>query len=92
MSVKVKFFANFREIIGQKEITSSADTVQELLDEIVKEHEDIGNELYANKETGELNEFVNVMVNGRRIEMLEGMNTVLKDEDTVAIFPPVAGG
>lgn len=92
MPVKVKFFANFREIIGQKEVTSSANTVQELLNKIVREHKEMENELYANKKRGEINEFVNIMVNGRRIGMPDGMETVLKDEDTVAIFPPVAGG
>ena len=33
-----------------------------------------------------------VLVNGRRAEFLDGMNTKLSDEDTVFLFPVVAGG
>lgn len=33
-----------------------------------------------------------ILVNGRRVEFLNGINTELKDEDTVQIFPVVAGG
>jgi len=32
------------------------------------------------------------MVNGRRIEFLQGLDTPLTDRDTVQIFPVVAGG
>ncbi len=40
----------------------------------------------------ELGERVIVMVNGRRSEFLKGLDTELKDEDTVQVFPVVAGG
>lgn len=33
-----------------------------------------------------------VMVNGRNVEHLQGVTTPLADEDTVALFPLVAGG
>lgn len=39
-----------------------------------------------------LGERVIVMVNGRRVEFLGGLDTPLKDTDTVLIFPVVAGG
>lgn len=40
----------------------------------------------------ELGEKIIVMVNGRRVEFLSGLDTPLKDSDTVQIFPVVAGG
>ena len=39
-----------------------------------------------------IREYVNVLVNGRSINFLEGLKTELSDGDEVAIFPPVAGG
>lgn len=33
-----------------------------------------------------------ILVNGKNIEHLEKLNTKLKDEDLVSIFPPVGGG
>lgn len=32
-----------------------------------------------------------MLVNGRRVEFLSGLDTPLKDSDTVQIFPVVAG-
>ena len=40
----------------------------------------------------DLGERVIVMVNGRRVEFLDGLDTPLKDSDTVLIVPVVAGG
>ena len=39
-----------------------------------------------------LGEKIIVLVNGRRVEFLSGLDTPLKDSDTVQIFPVVAGG
>ena len=33
-----------------------------------------------------------VLVNGRRIEFLDGIHTVLHETDTVFVFPVIAGG
>ncbi len=92
MPVEVKFFANFREIVGQKKVTMSANSVQDLLLKIKDEYSELNQEIFSDLESAELKDFVNVMVNGRRIDMLEGTETELEDGDTVAIFPPVAGG
>lgn len=92
MPVEVKFFANFREIVGQKKITISGGSIQDVLVEIKEEYSDLNSEIFSNAENLELKNFVNIMVNGRRIDMLEGTETKLEDGDTVAIFPPVAGG
>ena len=39
-----------------------------------------------------LGERVIVMVNGRRAEFLNGLDTALRETDTILIFPVVAGG
>lgn len=33
-----------------------------------------------------------IMVNGRRIEFINGYNTRLRNGDTITVFPPSAGG
>lgn len=40
----------------------------------------------------QLRPYVRVMVNGRDIELAQGLETVLASEDQVAIFPPIVGG
>lgn len=92
MAVEVKLFANFREGVGQGEISIPAKSVKELIENISQEYENLEDELYRNKETGELNEFINILVNGRRIDVRNDYSMKLEDDDTVAIFPPVSGG
>ncbi len=87
--VRVKFFANFREAAGLKEVDIDASNIKELLDVIVKKFQSLGPLIF---EDGELRDYVHIMVNGRHINHLEGLDTKLKKDDTVAIFPPVSGG
>lgn len=43
-------------------------------------------------ENGDLRPDIIVLVNGRNVRFLGGLRTPLKEDDEVAIFPPVAGG
>ena len=36
--------------------------------------------------------YVRVMVNGRDIELANGLDTPVNEDDQLAIFPPIAGG
>lgn len=93
MAIVVKFFASFREATGVGEVViPAAGNVGELLDELVERFgEKLSSQLYHPK-TKRLLETVNILVNGRGINLLEGLNTPLKNGDVVAIFPPVSGG
>jgi molybdopterin synthase sulfur carrier subunit len=93
LAVTVKFFAGFREAAGkeQERVEGAAD-VGSLLEELVRRFgERMLVQLYE-PGTKKLRGIVHVLVNGRSIDLLEGLKTPLKEGDVVAIFPPVAGG
>jgi MoaD family protein len=93
LAVTVKFFANFREATGreQERVEGVAD-VASLIDELVKRFgKRLVEQLYE-PGTRKLRGTVHILVNGRGINLLEGLKTPLKDGDVIAIFPPVAGG
>ena len=92
----VKFFAFFRnpDFAGCKEMEwpQNADTVIELCRQIADR---FGEKFRKELLTPDCNGICDrsfVLVNGRRIEFLEGVHTPLKDTDTVLVFPVVAGG
>lgn len=89
MAVELRFFATFREAVGQKvlerEVAEGA-TVGDVLDDLVDEY---GIDVY---EDGEIRNQVSVMKNGKDVYHLDGRDTPLADGDTLSVFPPVAGG
>jgi len=93
MPVTVRFFANFRDATGRDwVVVEKAADVASLLDELSKKFGENLTKLLFSSGTRELRKDMTILVNGKPIRLLEGVNTPLKDEDVIAIFPPVAGG
>ena len=90
--VLVKFFATVREATGVKNIEVEADTIRQVLDLLQTTFGDRFTQTVIDSETGNLKQFFSCMVNGKRIELLDGYDTKLADNDAVALFPPVGGG
>ena len=91
----VKFFAYLREstYAGCKELTCPApETVARLGQELSRRFGPAFRGEFFSPDGTQLGERVIVLVNGRRIEFLQGLDTPLTDRDTVQIFPVVAGG
>lgn len=94
MKVTVKFFTTLREITDKREeeINFSKDfTVGELLEQLSKKY---GRRFmdYVYDQKGNVQSYLQFLVNGRSITTREGLKTKLKEGDRVAIIPPVGGG
>ncbi len=90
--VTVKFFATVREITKIPRIEMEARNIRELLEELKVKYGKQFIDTVIDPETGEMKRFFSCMINGKRIELLDGYDSVLKDGDAVALFPPVGGG
>jgi sulfur-carrier protein len=82
----VKLYANLRKLAGTKELSVSGETLRAALDDLTRLNASLQAVLLEN---GELRPHVIVTVNGQNLISLD---TPLASEDTIAIFPPIAGG
>lgn len=92
MRITVKAFATLREILGGTGILyielPEGSTIEDLLRNLKERY---GSGLSIDELSGGSSN-VKVLVNGREIMYLGGLKTTLKDGDSVAFIPPVAGG
>ena len=65
-------------------------TVGDLLTALAARYPGVGDALFTSP--GEVRAYVNISKNGRNIHFTGGLETPLEDGDTVALFPPAAGG
>jgi len=94
--IKVKGYLTYRDLIGQREIEQPDDVPVSLLDFINKLAIEIGGKYgraLIDEESDTIGKSVAVMLNGMHYNHLpDRLNTVLKNKDEIAIFPPGAGG
>ncbi len=87
--ISVRFFANLREFTKTKELRLEGNTVKDILEIICKKFPGLRAMIFKDEN---LQPHVNVFLNGRNILELSGLLTQLKQDDEIAIFPPVSGG
>jgi len=92
MTVKVRFFARFRELLGTDIPTEPANgtTLLSLVRGIAQKKKEGYDAIFD--EYGNFHEFVIVMRNGKRVEHEDAVTVRVADGDEIAVFPPVAGG
>jgi len=92
MTVKVRFFARFRELLGTDILAEpgSGTAIVSLVRDIAQEKKEGYDAIFDDH--GNFREFVIVMRNGKRVENADAGKTVIADGDEIAVFPPVAGG
>ena len=91
--MRIRAYATLQEVVGgsvlDRDLPGGA-TVGEILRILAEEHPGLGDKLWDEK--GNLRGYINVLLNGRSIEYLQGELTPVKAADTLSLFPPVGGG
>jgi len=75
---------------GQSEVEATGGNVGEVLRALTAEYPDTQSQLFGDE--GDLNRYVNVYLNDEDVRVLSGLETAVKDGDTVVILPAMAGG
>ncbi len=89
MDVEVLLFGQLRELTGIHQEVISVGKRARLTDLIERLGERYG--AVFGEEIDHIAE-LRILINGREYSLLGGMETQLKDKDTVAFLPPIEGG
>jgi len=91
MAVTVYIPTSFRRVTNNRDrVELAAPDISRLLDQLEASYK--GLKGLMRDEGGEVHRHVNIYVNNEAIESLQGVRTLLKDGDEVAIIPALAGG
>ena len=95
MKITLHTILGIKEVIGQRlsEIDlPPGSTVEDFLTYMKERWGDKLSARLFDPDSGAVLPYVRIMVNGQTIQLLEGMQTPLKEGDEVLILPPVSGG
>jgi sulfur-carrier protein len=91
--VQVALFASLREVAGVSVLdvpAESGDTVGEVLEGLFEHCPELREKVMD--EENELQDAVSVLLAGRNVCLLQGLDTPVGQAERVALFPAVAGG
>jgi len=90
MTVTVRIPTPLRTLTGgQDEVDAQGGTVAEVIDDLERRHAGVKERLCDAKG---VRRFVNVYLGEEDIRFLDGLDTAVKDGDTLSIVPAIAGG
>ena len=91
MSKKLLIPTPLRPFVNQKEeVEISANTVDAALKDLALNFPKIKQHLYDKDDN--LRKFINIYVNDSDIRDLDGVNTMLSENDEISLVPAIAGG
>jgi sulfur-carrier protein len=90
--IRVKFFGPFRDLFGgrEREIDLPADVHIKGLLQRLSDTSEREKQLFA--DSGDVHPHIVVMKNGTAVYGQEGMESLLQDGDSIALFPFMGGG
>ena len=91
--MQVAIFGSLREVAGVSMIdvpSEKGGSVRDVLDGAFRHCPELRESVLD--EEGQLRDFVSVLLGGRNIQLLQGLETPIGEAGRVAIFPAVAGG
>lgn len=91
MAVSVRIPTPLRKFTdGKDEVEANGNTVAEMVDNLETNFPGIKEKLCD--ESGKLRKFLNVYLNDEDIRFMDSLDTELKDGDSLALIPAIAGG
>ena len=91
MAIQVRVPGPLESVTGGKRIVEAEGaTVSEVLQRLSEAYPGLRERVVS--DNGEIHRFINVYLNDEDIRFIEGIQTPVKDGDTLAILPAVAGG
>ena len=95
ITVKIQTILEIKKIIGRREVEISlarGSTLNALFARMADKWGETLRAYLFDPQTSELLPHIRVVINGRDIGFLDGLETVLKAGDEILILPPVGGG
>ena len=92
--MQIRVYGTLRSVMGGSKLVevpaATGSTVRSLLEQLIAQYPGLRTKLYRDGE--EFVGGVTILVNGRSIGFLGGLNTRVEESDRLAMFPPVGGG
>jgi molybdopterin synthase sulfur carrier subunit len=91
--MQIRLFATLRQIAGTASVEvphAEGDTVGKMLARLVDIHPQLRPTIFD--DGGQLSGHIRVIVSGREVRLLDGLDTPVQTSDHISIFPPVGGG
>ena len=91
--MQMMVYATLRDILGTSKITldlTEQTTARQLLQRLATDYPSLGDKLWD--ADGNLTGYVTILLNGRALEYLDGLDTPVTNADELSLFPPVGGG
>lgn len=93
--IKIRLLGQYRSIADKGNFEFSFQSqknpnLEDLLNRLTEGYPEIEEKLYDSNKN--LRSEVSIMINGRNISYLQGLDTPLENGDRIVIFPPVGGG
>jgi len=93
MRITIRAFATLRDVIGAREMALSlapGETLGDLLENLCEAYPGLRQHLFD--AAGRTKPHIIILKNGRNIASLQQLETLIDEDDVIALFPPVAGG